>query len=604
MENSGLELETNEEEKTHEDCDLKISVPQTTKQICQESTNKNVLYGVEDVPPWYLCILLGIQHYLTMFGATVTYPFLITPKLCIREDDPARGYITATNFFVSGLATLFQTALGVRLPIIQGCTFTLLVPTFAILDLPQWRCPNQTEIIAARGTNLSSYVVTEEEWEELWQSRMREVQGAIIIASLFEVFIGFTGIIGYLLYWITPLAIVPTVALIGLPLFREATGSASQNWGIAILTMLLMAFFSQYLRNVDLPGCSYKKVDGWRLRKFPFFKLFPVLLTILVVWLLCFILTTTESIAPDNPARTDIRINVLHNSPWFRFPYPGQWGLPTVSVGAVFGILAGIIGSTIESVGDYYACAKLAGAPPPPVSAVNRGIFTEGVSCVLSGSWGTGGALTSYSENIGAIGVTRVGSRRVVQYGALIMMIFGMLGKFGALFVTIPDPIIGGIFCVMFSIVTAVGLSNLQFVDLSSSRNLFVLGISLFMGIAVPEWIKTNPDAVNVGNDVASNILAVLLSTSMFVGGFLGLLLDNTIPGTEEERGLIKWRQQIQVSHLTASKNEEEESGLSCYDFPVGMGILRRLKCFSYFPISPTYNKIRIKKTKGQENSQ
>ena len=53
----------------------------------------------------------------------------------------------------------------------------------------------------------------------------------------------------------------------------------------------------------------------------------------------------------------------------------GQWGLPTVSVAGVFGMLAGVLASMIESVGDYYACARLAGAPPPPVHALNRGRF-------------------------------------------------------------------------------------------------------------------------------------------------------------------------------------------------------------------------------------
>lgn len=58
---------------------------------------------------------------------------------------------------------------------------------------------------------------------------------------------------------------------------------------------------------------------------------------------------------------------------WNILKYLGQWGMPTVSVSAVFGMLAGVLASMIESVGDYYACAKLAGAPPPPIHAVNRG---------------------------------------------------------------------------------------------------------------------------------------------------------------------------------------------------------------------------------------
>ena len=71
-------------------------------------------------------------------------------------------------------------------------------------------------------------------------------------------------------------------------------------------------------------------------------------------------------------------------------------------------MFAGVLASAIESVGDYYACARLSGAPPPPVHAVNRGIGMEGIGCVIAGLWGTGNGTTSYSENIGAIGVTKV----------------------------------------------------------------------------------------------------------------------------------------------------------------------------------------------------
>ena len=89
----------------------------------------------------------------------------------------------------------------------------------------------------------------------------------------------------------------------------------------------------------------------------------------------------------------------------------------------------------------------------------------------------------SYSENIGAIGITKVGSRRVIQSAAATMVFFGLLSKVAAFFVTIPAPIVGGVFCVMFGVVAAVGLSSTQFVDMNSSRNLFVLGFSLFFGL-------------------------------------------------------------------------------------------------------------------------
>ena len=154
-------------------------------------------------------------------------------------------------------------------------------------------------------------------------------------------------------------------------------------------------------------------------------------------------------------------------------------------------MLAGVIASAIESIGDYFACARLSGAPPPPSHAINRGIGTEGLGCIIAGIIGSGNGTTSYSENIGAIGVTKVGSRRVIQWGALVMIIFGVLSKFGTIFVLIPQPIIGGLFCVMFSMITAVGLSSLQFVNLNSTRNLFVLGFSIFFGLVSCSTIIT-----------------------------------------------------------------------------------------------------------------
>ena len=93
--------------------------------------------------------------------------------------------------------------------------------------------------------------------------------------------------------------------------------------------------------------------------------------------------------------------------------------MPTVSAAGVFGILAGVLASIIESVGDYYACARLSGAPSPPKHAINRGIAWEGIGCLLAGAFGTGNGTTSYSENIGAIGITKVHQAIVLQFNHL-----------------------------------------------------------------------------------------------------------------------------------------------------------------------------------------
>merc|ERR1719244_2064020 len=107
----------------------------------------------------------------------------------------------------------------------------------------------------------------------------------------------------------------------------------------------------------------------------------------------------------------DAKMTMFNKAKWVRFPTPFQWGMPTVSVEGVFGMMAGVFASAIESVGDYYACARLSGAPPPPNHAIYRGIGTEGLGCIIAGMFGTANGTTSYSENI-------VGSRRVIQFAA------------------------------------------------------------------------------------------------------------------------------------------------------------------------------------------
>ena len=79
------------------------------------------------------------------------------------------------------------------------------------------------------------------------------------------------------------------------------------------------------------------------------------------------------------------------------------------------------------------------------------------------------------------------------------LMVVGVVGKFGALFVTIPDPIVGGVFMVMFGIIAAVGISNLQFADMNSPRNLFIVGFSILFGLALSHYMNNHPNAINTG---------------------------------------------------------------------------------------------------------
>uniref|UniRef100_A0A8C5WJ02 Solute carrier family 23 member 1-like n=1 Tax=Leptobrachium leishanense TaxID=445787 RepID=A0A8C5WJ02_9ANUR len=565
QDNPTFEIEDGNHYHTMSVYDKKLS-GDDKKQIESEivKDRNKLAYTVTDVPPWYLCIFLGIQHYLTALGGIVAIPLILSKELCLTHDPLTQSHLISTIFFVSGICTLLQVVFGVRLPILQGGTFAFLTPTLAMLSLPKWKCPDWTQ-------NASMVNASSPEFVEVWQSRIREVQGAIMVASCFQIFVGFSGLIGFLMRFIGPLTITPTITLIALPLFESAGRDAGSHWGISAMTTFFIVLFSQYLRNVPLPIPSYSKVKKCYFKKIYLFQIFPVLLGISISWLICYILTTTNAL-PSSPesygyfARTDVKGDVLSQAPWFRFPYPGQWGLPTISLAGVFGILAGVISSMVESVGDYHACARLSGAPPPPKHAINRGIGIEGIGCLLAGAWGTGNGTTSYSENVGALGITRVGSRAVIISGGILMLLMGVFSKIGAVFATIPTPVIGGMFLVMFGIIAAVGISNLQFADMNSSRNIFIVGFSIFSGLTIPNWVNNNAELMQTGIIQLDQVILVLLTTGMFVGGFFGFFLDNTIPGTKEERGIYAWKE---VNEETA--DDFPDIG-EVYDLPFGIG--------------------------------
>ncbi|XP_051787126.1 solute carrier family 23 member 2 [Erpetoichthys calabaricus] len=566
-------------ENSSSTCHIETIILDDKDEKSEDKPQLDLIYAINDRPPWYLCLLLGFQHYILAFGGIIAIPLILADAMCI-EDNNVKSRLISTIFFVSGLCTLLQTTFGSRLPILQGGTFSFLTPTLAILALPEWACPHQKSQLLLNSTTSRD--------DEAWKSHMCEIQGAIIVASLLQILLGFTGLIGFILRFIGPLAIAPTITLVGLSLFIEAGKKSGSHWAIAALTMGLIILFSQYLSNVNVPLIIYSK-KKWKIIRYPVFKLFSVLLGMCLSWLLCFLLTV-YNVLPTNSndygyyARTDIRIDAVKSAPWIHFPYPCQWGLPTVSLSSVLGMMSGVLASTLESVGDYYACARLSGAPVPPFHAINRAVGIEGIGCVVAGIFGTGNGTTSYSQNIAALGITKVGSRLVLQSAGILMLCIGLFGKLGAVFITIPNPVIGGMLMVMFGMISAVGISNLQFVDLNSSRNLLILGFSIFSGLVIPTWFHSNKEIVNTGIRELDQVIIVLLTTNMFVGGFLGFFLDNTIPGTEKERGIKEWRK-------TGQDTQGNKDDVF-YELPYMSKHLHNCRCARYVPFLPTYKTI------------
>ena len=467
-----------------------------------------VTYGIEDKPPLGQSVLLGTQHWLTMVGSTIAIPLVLSGFLGFNAGQTAQ--LIATFFLVSGVATLAQTTFGNKYPIVQGGTFSMLGPAIAI-------------ILALGGADsgASSTVM------------MRELQGAIIVAGAVEVLIGYFGIFGKLKKYMGPLVIAVVIALIGLALIGvPQITAADQNWYLAGLTLVLITLFSQYLDD-------YSRV----------LKLFPVLLGLGGAYLLALGLSVAGIV-------NIVDLSPVAEAPFVRIITPFQWGMPLFTTSFIVGMFAGMLASAIESFGDYHSVARMAGEGAPSKRRVNHGLGMEGIGNVFAGIMGTGNGSTSYTENIGAIGITGVASRYVVQVGAVVMILVAFIGPFGAFVTTIPNAIVGGLFLAMFAQIVGVAFSQLQHVNMDKNRNVFVLGFGLFAGLSIPQYISNvnNADATleaglaNVplfgsvlGIPEVAQTISIIMGTEIAVGGLAAFILDNTIPGTDEERGLTQW---------------------------------------------------------------
>ena len=85
------------------------------------------------------------------------------------------------------------------------------------------------------------------------------------------------------------------------------------------------------------------------------------------------------------------------------------------------------------------------------------------------------------------------------------LSVAALAGKFGGLFASLPQAMVSGLFCVMFSIIAAIGISQLQFVDLNSPRNIFIMGFGLYMSLSIQDYFtsyqaKNNAGPIATGN--------------------------------------------------------------------------------------------------------
>ncbi|CAK9217170.1 unnamed protein product [Sphagnum jensenii] len=481
----------------------------------------NLAFCINDNPRWAESIVLGFQHYLTMLGTTVLIPTLVFRSILGESSDLSR--VVQSALFVSAINTLLQTLLGSRLPAVMGNSFYFLSITLSIVNAPS--------------------IIDIPDPHERFRHAMRATQGAFIAGSALNIILGFSGLWGLFVRFINPIVIAPVTAIVGLGLLEYGFPGVGKCVEIGIPALLFILIFSQHLKHIQLPHIVPF------IHHIHFFELFPIIFGVVIVWVYATILTVAgaydhASALGQLHCRTD-RSGLVSHAPWVRVSYPLQWGAPTFDAGNVFGVMSAGFSALVESTGGFYALSRLAGATPPPPYVISRGIGWQGVGLLLNGFFGTFTGATVAPENIGLVGLTRVGSRRVIQISAFFMLFFSIFGKFGGILAAIPQPIVAAILCITFGMVVGTGLSVLQFTNLNMTRNLFVVGISIFLGLSVPQYFsefasRAYHGPVHTHAHWFNNILNIFFGSPIIITFIVALVLDNTLLWhvSRKDRGL------------------------------------------------------------------
>lgn len=527
-------------------------------------------YELRETPGLVPIFLYGIQHYLSIAGSLVLIPLVIVPAMGGSDDDTSR--VISTVLMVSGVTTLLHSYFGSRLPLVQGGSFVYLAPALAIINSSEFQ-----------GLN-----------EHRFKHIMKELQGAIIIGSTFQMILGYSGLMSLFLRLINPVVVAPTVAAVGLAFFSYGFPQVGTCVEISIPQLLLVILFALYLRKIS--------IFGHRI-----FQVYAVPLGLGITWAYAFLLTEAgaynykgcdpsvpisnivseacrKHVFTMNHCRTDAS-KAWRTASWVRVPYPFQWGTPTFHWRTAIVMCAVSVIASVDSVGSYHATSLLVASKAPPPGVVSRGIGLEGLTSILAGLWGMGTGATTLTENVHTIAVTKMGSRRAVELGAGLLILISLVGKVGAILASIPPAMVASLLCFMWAMLAALGLSNLRYSETGSSRNVIIVGLSLFLSLSIPAYFQQYGVSPNGNTPVPSYylpyivashgpfrssngglnyVLNTLFSLHMVIAFLVAFILDNTVPGSRQERGVYIW--------CRSKGGRSEPAILKDYGMPLRLG--------------------------------
>jgi len=420
------------------------------------------------LPPGRLAVY-GFQHVLAFYAGAVIVPILLAGAIGLSGRQLA--FLINADLFTCGIASIIQAVgfwkIGVRLPLLQGVTFTAVAPMIAIGN--------------ANGGGVDG---------------LRAIYGAVIVAGIFTFLIA--PFFSRLLRLFPPVVTGTVITVIGFTLVPVAAMDAGggdptapsfgslQNLAFAGGTLLFILILYRFSRG--------------------FVSSIAVLLGLVVGSAVAWSFGLVD-------------FGGVGQAGWIGVTTPFYFGLPTFGVAAIVSMVVVMLITMVETTGDVFATGEIVDKPIRR-DDIARAIRADGLATTIGGLLNAF-PYTCFAENVGLVRLTRVRSRWVVAAAGTIMIVFGLLPKMGAIVAAVPRPVLGGAAIILFATVGVIGIQTLSRVDFHDERNVVIVAVSVGLAlvpVAFPTFYQNLPSELQiiVGSGITTGSLSAILLNLIF----------------------------------------------------------------------------------------
>ncbi len=467
----------------------------------------NLIYGLNDRPPFLEALFIAFQHVMAIFIPIVTPPLIICGAL--KVDAANTAFIVGMSLAISGLATFVQARrfgpVGSGLLSIQGTSFSFVGAVIAVgLTSVNGGKPIDDALSLIFGLCLAGAFL------EIILSRFLDVAKKIITPLV-------TGIVVTLIG--TTLIKVGLIDMAGgFSSMEDGSFGSLKYWGLSVLVLGIISFLS---------------VSNNR-----FLRMGAIVIGLLTGYVVALFMGMVD-------------FSSIKDLPVINLPIPFRYGI-AFSFSAFIPFLIIYLATAIEAIGDITATSLVTQEPIKGKTYFDRikgGVLGDGINSLIAACFNTF-PNTTMSQNNGLIQITGVGSRYIGYFIAVILGLLGLFPIVGGVLNTIPKPVLGGATIIMFGSVAAAGINILRTTQADNRSNI-IIAVSLAIGLGVtfaPDALKPMPQ-----------IIKDVFSSGISAGAVVALVLNIVLPGrfkdSEEQEEVEQQEDESFEQEGTLAKN-------------------------------------------------